>query len=79
MKAAETLPMLGAYFQARECYSSDLDDYIVEHALCVKDIGPWKAGDVLDVLCMDYTQGKLTEYDDQGDEIASVNLKLEVA
>ena len=71
--------MLGAYFQAREIYSSDLDDYIVEHALCVQDIGPWKAGDVLDVLCMDYTTGKLTEYDGLGDEVTSVTLKLEVA
>ncbi len=78
-KTAETLPMLGNYFQARECYSSDIDDYLVGDVLCVQDFGPWHAGQVLTVLCMDYVKGRLTEYDAHGAEIQSVNLKMEIA
>lgn len=53
--------------------NGDLQFYDVEF---VKDWGPYKAGQKIDSLCLLLGQGKVVQYDDNGQEIVVINVQL---
>jgi hypothetical protein len=74
----EEIMKITDYFQSGYFYRPVADYFYIENTRCIKDIGPWKAGDVLEVLCMDYRDAKLTEYNDEGKEIKSAKIMMEL-
>jgi hypothetical protein len=72
----EEIMKITDYFRGGNFCQPVPDYFYVEDTLCIKDIGPWKVGDVLEVLCMDYRDAELIEYSDKGKEIKSANITM---
>jgi hypothetical protein len=70
--------LIDAIVEFEDWYEGDVTHVMVGPATFHADFGPWKKGEKVDCLLLDYSRGFLEELNDEGEVARKVEVKLTI-